>query len=155
MHATKWAQIGVKLVQFGGKSGVDDAGSLLGSFPNIKKIRQNFTFSTPIHTPTLPPTLVVWSFLGRKLGCISCQSTPQRLGLLPKTLFIKGFNPKILLTPCENSMLTSHLTLKRIFEKNAVFWAWYGQNTAKFPTACLKMGSKMGEIGRIWVRKVA
>ena len=52
-------------------------------------------------------------------------------------------------------MLTSHLTLKRIFEKNAVFWAWCGQNTAKFPTACLKMGSKMGEIGRIWVRKVA
>ena len=55
---------------------------------------------------------------------------------------------KIQLTPCENSMLTSHLTWKWIFEKIAVFWAWYGQNTAKVHHICLKMGSKLDEIGR-------
>ena len=50
-------------------------------------------------------------------------------------------------------MLTSHLTWKRIFEKNAVFWAWCSQNTAKFHTACLKKGSKLGEIGPISAEK--
>ena len=35
MHATKWAQIGVKLAEFRRKSGVADAGSLWRSFPNI------------------------------------------------------------------------------------------------------------------------
>ena len=44
IHASKWAQIGVKLVEFRRKSGVDDAGSLLWSFPNIKKFRKNSLF---------------------------------------------------------------------------------------------------------------
>ena len=48
IHATQWAQIGVELVQFWRKSGVDDAGSLLGSFPHIIFIPKKFTF---IDTP--------------------------------------------------------------------------------------------------------
>ena len=35
-------------------------------------------------------------------------------------------------------------------EENAVFWAWYSQNTAKFHHTCHKMGSNRGVIGPIW-----
>ena len=62
LHASKRGPNWVKSVEFGGKSGIDDVGSLLGSFQNIKKIRQNFTFSTP-HThadaPTDPSCVVI------------------------------------------------------------------------------------------------
>ena len=47
IHASKWAQIGVSLVEFRRKSGVDDAWSLLGSFPNIIFFWKLFTFWAP------------------------------------------------------------------------------------------------------------
>ena len=39
-------------------------------------------------------------------------------------------------------------------EKNAVFGAWYNQNTAKFHHTCQKMGSNLGVIGPILAEKV-
>ena len=39
-------------------------------------------------------------------------------------------------------------------EENAVFEAWYNQNTAKFHHTCHKMGSNRGVIGPILAEKV-
>ena len=155
-HASKRGRNWVKSVEFRRKKWCRWCGKPFGIISEHEKKIEKFSLFWPphTHTPTLPPTLLVWWFRGRKSGCISSQSTPQRLGLLPKTLFIQGFIPKIQLTPCENSMLTPHLTWKRIFEKTPVFWAWCGQNTAKFHIACLKKGSKLGEIGPISSEKV-
>ena len=64
---------------FGGKSGVDDAGSLLGSFPNIKKFEKIHFFDPHTHTD-LPLGVGNWA--------VSRAGRHLRLGLLPKTLFI-------------------------------------------------------------------
>ena len=47
IHASEWAQIGVKLVLFRRKSGADDAGSLFRSFPNINFFLKIFHFFDP------------------------------------------------------------------------------------------------------------
>ena len=51
----KWVKNGWTRSNLGEKSGVIDAGSLLGSYPNIKKISKKFHFFDP-HTRADPPT---------------------------------------------------------------------------------------------------
>ena len=97
----KGVQTGWTRLILGEKSGVDDVGSLLGSFPNIKKNSKKFHFFDP-HTHADPPTD-------------------------PSSVVISGLEIELYLDPvdtCKARIASKNTFYIRIYSKNIANYMW-------------------------------
>ena len=152
MHASNWAPIGVKLMDFRQKSDVNDVGSLFEPICG-RIMKKSFFFdlltsqiiskSGPmqIHVEAQPKYTCACEDPSET--CVNCRENMIRKRALRQ---VDDVGSLLHVLGC---LLGSIFFL----EENAVLGAWYNQNTAKFHHTCHKMGSNRGVIGPIWRKK--